>query len=595
MATELLLELAGARWTAATDAHDELPERPVIAFRPERADAVIGVETPPERSVRAARAARLRARRRDVVVPTWRARDVTREIDVVEEVARFRLEDVPFTLPARRAMFGTLTREQQLRRRVEDTLVGPRLRRDLHAEPRPDDDTTVEAARADLGRADRAAHDARPEPRRGGAPQRRRGRARHRAVRDRARVPAGRRPARRARARRGHRRGRLPAREGRRRGALRGAQGRARVRARRASAVPSRARPRARRRASSASSTRACSTESGVRSSSTSRSVRRLARAGDLRGRDHLSGGSPGHRRVGRRGRRRSAISSRPHAKRRARSSARSACSTSTAASRSARGASRSRSRARLPGSPIGRSPRKTRRGSATRSRRSSGALRRRAPHVDQRSRLGARAAGTKEHRAGADQGERKERPQTVRGRPVNGSVPLVAVVPRTPVVGDDDFEAGETADFAGDAFRRLHLRRRRRVRRTLHAARRRCDGRGARGRRAHGRRARGGRVVAGVLLAGVTVAEAAAAGVDDCVVPQLEELAGMLAFVGHGWQLPLFAAIELYTSTGCSYRCLLPLSCRTSTGGSYRCWQPSSGRTSTAGSFGLEAGIEWS
>ena len=42
----------------------------------------------------------------NVVVPTWRARDVTREIDVIEEIARFRLEDVPFTLPARRA-FGT--------------------------------------------------------------------------------------------------------------------------------------------------------------------------------------------------------------------------------------------------------------------------------------------------------------------------------------------------------------------------------------------------------------------------------------------------------------------------------------------------------
>jgi len=57
-------------------------------------------------------------------VPTWRARDVTREIDVVEEIARFRLEDVPFTLPVRRAMFGSLTRPQQLRRRVEDALVG---------------------------------------------------------------------------------------------------------------------------------------------------------------------------------------------------------------------------------------------------------------------------------------------------------------------------------------------------------------------------------------------------------------------------------------------------------------------------------------
>ena len=44
-------------------------------------------------------AARLRRRDGEVGVPTWRARDVTREIDVVEEVARFRLEEVPLTLP----------------------------------------------------------------------------------------------------------------------------------------------------------------------------------------------------------------------------------------------------------------------------------------------------------------------------------------------------------------------------------------------------------------------------------------------------------------------------------------------------------------
>jgi len=34
------------------------------------------------------------------------------------------LEEVPFTLPLRRAMFGRLTREQRLRRGVEDVLVG---------------------------------------------------------------------------------------------------------------------------------------------------------------------------------------------------------------------------------------------------------------------------------------------------------------------------------------------------------------------------------------------------------------------------------------------------------------------------------------
>ena len=57
-------------------------------------------------------------------MPTWRARDVTREVDVVEEIARFHLGDVPFTLPIRQAMFGRLTRAQRLRRRVEDVLVG---------------------------------------------------------------------------------------------------------------------------------------------------------------------------------------------------------------------------------------------------------------------------------------------------------------------------------------------------------------------------------------------------------------------------------------------------------------------------------------
>jgi len=43
---------------------------------------------------------------------------------VVEEIARFRLDEVPFTLPARRAMFGSLTPLQRLQRRVEDVLAG---------------------------------------------------------------------------------------------------------------------------------------------------------------------------------------------------------------------------------------------------------------------------------------------------------------------------------------------------------------------------------------------------------------------------------------------------------------------------------------
>src|SRR5205823_2459375 len=125
LATQLILELTGATWSAHSDVHEGLPERPVIRYRPERADEVIGIETSQDDQY--ALLGRLGFDRNDgdgIVVPTWRARDVTREIDVVEEIARFRLEDVPFTLPARRAMFGMLTREQQLRRRVEDALVG---------------------------------------------------------------------------------------------------------------------------------------------------------------------------------------------------------------------------------------------------------------------------------------------------------------------------------------------------------------------------------------------------------------------------------------------------------------------------------------
>jgi phenylalanyl-tRNA synthetase beta chain len=142
LATGLILELAGGELTAAADAHDGLPERPVIAYRPERADAVNGVATPPGDQY--ALLARLGFERDNgsVVVPTWRARDVTREIDVVEEVARFRLEDVPFTLPARREMFGVLTREQQLRRRVEDALVGLGFAETYTPSLVPDDETT---------------------------------------------------------------------------------------------------------------------------------------------------------------------------------------------------------------------------------------------------------------------------------------------------------------------------------------------------------------------------------------------------------------------------------------------------------------------
>jgi phenylalanyl-tRNA synthetase beta chain len=124
-ATELLVELCGARWTGHADVKADFPERPVVRLRPERAEEVVGIPIDPEEQRR--RLTRLGfevSGEWDVRVPPWRARDVRREIDLVEEVARFRLEEVPPTMPERTDMFGRLTHEQRLRRAVSDLLVG---------------------------------------------------------------------------------------------------------------------------------------------------------------------------------------------------------------------------------------------------------------------------------------------------------------------------------------------------------------------------------------------------------------------------------------------------------------------------------------
>jgi phenylalanyl-tRNA synthetase beta chain len=142
LATQLIVELAEARWVGHTDAQGELPERPVVRFRPEGADALIGIDTPQELQHDLLRRLGFDVDGERVVVPTWRARDVTREVDVIEEVARFRLEEVPFTLPERSAMFGSLTREQQVRRRVEDALVGLGFVETYTPSLRPEDETT---------------------------------------------------------------------------------------------------------------------------------------------------------------------------------------------------------------------------------------------------------------------------------------------------------------------------------------------------------------------------------------------------------------------------------------------------------------------
>jgi phenylalanyl-tRNA synthetase beta chain len=123
-ATQLIVELTGARWTGAEDVQAELPKPAVLRLRPERTSALLGLEVPAEEQAAILGRIGFARLKRGFRVPTWRARDVTREVDLIEEVARFKLPEIPFTLPTREAMFGRLTREQRLRRQVEDVLVG---------------------------------------------------------------------------------------------------------------------------------------------------------------------------------------------------------------------------------------------------------------------------------------------------------------------------------------------------------------------------------------------------------------------------------------------------------------------------------------
>jgi phenylalanyl-tRNA synthetase beta chain len=124
-ATELFTGLAGARWVGHVDVNDGLPSPPTIRLEPGLADRLVGLSFPPDEQ--AQRLTSLGFEVADdgqVTVPTWRARDVTRPVDLVEEVARFRIEEIPATLPRKQAVPVQLTREQRLRRQVEDVLAG---------------------------------------------------------------------------------------------------------------------------------------------------------------------------------------------------------------------------------------------------------------------------------------------------------------------------------------------------------------------------------------------------------------------------------------------------------------------------------------
>ncbi len=125
LASRLLVDLTGAELVGSVDVNDGLPARPRVTLRPERASRLIGLDVTEDEQRSILERLEFEVDGAwEVTVPTWRARDVTREIDVVEEIARVVLDRVPTMMPLRRAVAGHLTAEQRFRRTLEDVLVG---------------------------------------------------------------------------------------------------------------------------------------------------------------------------------------------------------------------------------------------------------------------------------------------------------------------------------------------------------------------------------------------------------------------------------------------------------------------------------------
>ncbi len=129
IASRLMVELCGAKLVPGTiDVAAEIPAPPRIRLRGERVEGLLGM--PIDRSDQAAYLERLgfgvEAEGDDltVEVPPDRHYDVTREVDLIEEVARVHGldENLPSTLPGSAGRAGGLRRDQRLRRHAEDAL-----------------------------------------------------------------------------------------------------------------------------------------------------------------------------------------------------------------------------------------------------------------------------------------------------------------------------------------------------------------------------------------------------------------------------------------------------------------------------------------
>ena len=133
VATQLMIELAGATVSPGTiDVGGPPPPTLTIRLRDARVSGLLGAPIARERCAEILRALEFGVADAqdglDVTVPYFRRADVTREADLIEEVARIDgLEKLPITLPSRHGASGRLTARQRLRRRAADALTGQGL------------------------------------------------------------------------------------------------------------------------------------------------------------------------------------------------------------------------------------------------------------------------------------------------------------------------------------------------------------------------------------------------------------------------------------------------------------------------------------
>jgi phenylalanyl-tRNA synthetase beta chain len=130
VAAQLMIELCGANIAPGTIDVGGVPGAPApIRLRSERVHAILGVEVTRERQQEILGSLDFDVQPAEdgllVGVPPVRRNDVSREVDLIEEVARIDgLERLPATLPARRGAAGRLTHAQRVRRGAEDLLAG---------------------------------------------------------------------------------------------------------------------------------------------------------------------------------------------------------------------------------------------------------------------------------------------------------------------------------------------------------------------------------------------------------------------------------------------------------------------------------------